>query len=1224
MDFPAFILSLLSGDWLFFLDNEIAWDGRHHTITGIQVNGAQLADLMGYVSTFADDFEGPEEVARYLIGFLNEVENDGGLRVPRSSIAPGVRQAIRDGDLTGITLANLAACGSAFSVRMVGDNQYALIYDARLARGIPHFFDLTARLLWDLRQCTRSEKGAPFVVAFAAARNLDADQYLGDVRSPVADAQDDPGAMLVTSQPKVGAVGEDPAPSAGVPATRTPSAHTTCGTVGTSAEAGGPAAAVRFWSGLDHPTPTQADESLFEGQLMGLIRGLPSSVPIEGTHHRGRAARIEHVQVGDPLVLVADWENRWFDPVAIEVFDARGGTLGYLARDSTLMDFATQTGYRGLACLLPHLSASVASVTPLSKRRKNAKYALLDVRIELEPGLYDEDAGSFDRRLFDEAKEILRRPRPKRTVASLAPAGGVAHPVLSTALERAERTAKPSGDGPTPLQVPQVRVEGTTCATEAAAPGTTEPSASVAAALAEPFAVEAATHSESVALPEDVELDASTRALVQKLAWTIAAPQHLVDVLAGGTAVPQRLVDVLAQVATRRRHEELKAALPENWTFTEGRRVSMPEFSLAVPDGWKASEEQEHGDGTLWLHPANTGWDEADDLGGRDPVGIFYCPMEAPSDKDPGEEPSKLAIPETARVRAMDFWTTDQDSPAGLFAADARVVRGINCDVLVLRNTSAESLMHRGLEYEIVPCMGGSFSYLRLWFPGLQAEHSTATLDKVCELARTVELTKPFEFDLVTNVEMCQGMEVDADFFADTCEELRWQLKCYEMDEIDIRGKHAWQKDAATEGECRLIFRAGAFHYATELYDAYEAQEGYGVDAEGLKKMLASVGEFLQFYWFAGDGVNVDSFDGMYRLRYLTADDAEELHEPDGLEDLFDRIERDHPGFGATFRPQTVVAAREADCRASEQAYEKAQELGRRIDSMGLSIEGAEQRVRILRDSEPSVPEEVTDPIYAELTRLMKEREELGVFARKRKKELTAQISAKWDELNCVEKRELQASWGRLEADRARAQEELDHLTGKREGLLTEQGAVFQPLFSGKAVSDTVFFGRYPQDKEGKVESPVEWTVLEVKDDELLLISTYVLDWRKLTDKGGSIGSFKECDLATWLRDNFASATFSHFERPLVVGVPTLLPATELERYLPTEENRMSKATAYAVSHGADIHEDYYWAGCTSYWTGDESVYGSYWGAIDGGYYSGCKTYAACGVRPAIRVRTQS
>lgn len=204
MDFPTFILTLLSGDWLFFQEGEIAWDGQHHSLTGIQVNGAKVGQFMDWVNSNIDDFDSIQEVVQYFMGFLNELEKDEGLRVPRAHIAPGVRKTIREGDLTGITLANLAACGSAIAARMVGDDQYALFYDTRLALGIPHFFDLAARMLWDLRQPSMSEHGKPFVVAFMSTRNIDADEYLGDVTRPVTGSQENPGVIAVSSAPAVG------------------------------------------------------------------------------------------------------------------------------------------------------------------------------------------------------------------------------------------------------------------------------------------------------------------------------------------------------------------------------------------------------------------------------------------------------------------------------------------------------------------------------------------------------------------------------------------------------------------------------------------------------------------------------------------------------------------------------------------------------------------------------------------------------------------------------------------------------------------------------------------------------------------------------------------------------------------------------------------------------------------------------------------------------------
>ena len=104
----------------------------------------------------------------------------------------------------------------------------------------------------------------------------------------------------------------------------------------------------------------------------------PVMKAIEGTGYYGRAKRFEKIHEGDALVLKTDWESDYYSPVAIEVFNSDGETLGYLGDNGESPDLQT------LALLADdHLiTASVQSVTPLSKRRKNAKYALMDVRID--------------------------------------------------------------------------------------------------------------------------------------------------------------------------------------------------------------------------------------------------------------------------------------------------------------------------------------------------------------------------------------------------------------------------------------------------------------------------------------------------------------------------------------------------------------------------------------------------------------------------------------------------------------------------------------------------------------------------------------------------------------------------------------------------------------------------------------------------------------------------
>lgn len=203
LDFPALMLTLLSGNWVFFNEGEIVWNGEHHEITGIQINAAQVDELMPFWNRYTTDFDDINEVVEYFLAFMRQLEEDGAFVVPRDRIASGVCRALPDGPLTGITFANLAACGAAFQIVSVKDDTYSVVFDTRLAIGIPQFFNLVARLLWDWRQILRSVQGEPFKIMFGAARNFDADRYLGGVDKPVFGAQDNPMVLEVTACPEI-------------------------------------------------------------------------------------------------------------------------------------------------------------------------------------------------------------------------------------------------------------------------------------------------------------------------------------------------------------------------------------------------------------------------------------------------------------------------------------------------------------------------------------------------------------------------------------------------------------------------------------------------------------------------------------------------------------------------------------------------------------------------------------------------------------------------------------------------------------------------------------------------------------------------------------------------------------------------------------------------------------------------------------------------------------
>lgn len=74
-------------------------------------------------------------------------------------------------------------------------------------------------------------------------------------------------------------------------------------------------------------------------------------------------------------------------------------------------------------------------------------------------------------------------------------------------------------------------------------------------------------------------------------------------------------------------------------------------------------------------------------------------------------------------------------------------------------------------------------------------------------------------------------------------------------------------------------------------------------------------------------------------------------------------------------------------------------------------------------------------------------------------------------------------------------------------------------------VDSIVTLGSWPQKKDGSVQ-PIEWQVLEVKDDHALLLSKYVLELRPYHNANAGI-PWDQCELRTWLNNEFLSKAFN-------------------------------------------------------------------------------------------------
>lgn len=147
-----------------------------------------------------------------------------------------------------------------------------------------------------------------------------------------------------------------------------------------------------------------------------------------------------------------------------------------------------------------------------------------------------------------------------------------------------------------------------------------------------------------------------------------------------------------------------------------------------------------------------------------------------------------------------------------------------------------------------------------------------------------------------------------------------------------------------------------------------------------------------------------------------------------------------------------------------------------------------------------------------------------------------------------------------------------------------------EALSSGYLPGCVVRFGTYEQDNNpDNGPEEVEWLVLAREGNAALLLSRYALDCRQYNEKYGSV-SWETSSLRAWLNGPFLDKCFTPKEqvRILVSEVSAdknpvfktdpgsavadrifLLSFAEAEKYLPSRESRMCRATKYAESLGA-------------------------------------------------------
>ena len=184
---------------------------------------------------------------------------------------------------------------------------------------------------------------------------------------------------------------------------------------------------------------------------------------------------------------------------------------------------------------------------------------------------------------------------------------------------------------------------------------------------------------------------------------------------------------------------------------------------------------------------------------------------------------------------------------------------------------------------------------------------------------------------------------------------------------------------------------------------------------------------------------------------------------------------------------------------------------------------------------------------------------------------------------------------------------------------------------------EIIKFGNYPQDGNRSI-SPIEWLVLDVKENEALIVSRYGLDCKQYShDFHGT--RWEDCDLRKWLNNDFIKYAFSEEEAKRIKvselknednhkyrtkgGNDTkdrifCLSIDEAEQYFSSDKDRQCQPTAYARNQGVLAIRDY-----CSWWLRSPGAQFCATEVNIGGALNLCG-YAVCdgllAVRPALRI----
>lgn len=285
--------------------------------------------------------------------------------------------------------------------------------------------------------------------------------------------------------------------------------------------------------------------------------------------------------------------------------------------------------------------------------------------------------------------------------------------------------------------------------------------------------------------------------------------------------------------------------------------------------------------------------------------------------------------------------------------------------------------------------------------------------------------------------------------------------------------------------------------------------------------------------------------------------------------------------------------------------YKDAEKLMQQcLDKYKEKLRQKEQEQRkILAEKEQEQKEEAkrAEELQTQIHRLNAEIDQLhGLFSIKKKQKLQEEVKKLLDEQKQVAQRQYD-----IEQNLSAAREKMKDIQLDEKSQCSDEG-IMQKVKKQCEVTQggkCIVFGHYPQTKDGKDNTPIEWMILDHNGQRALVVSKYGLDAQPYNITGDA-ATWETCTLRTWLNGTFYNKAFSSAEQTAILttnvdnskkqcyggwdtsgGNDTqdkvfLLSYAEANKYFgvtyDNSNNMKSRVapTAYAIAQGAYIDSD--------------------------------------------------